>query len=66
MIVDPIVEELHRQREAYMERFNYDLDAIFRDIKAREAATPGPLLEPPSYKEGEPVMQRWARVAGGR
>jgi hypothetical protein len=46
MIIDPIVEQLHKQREEYMERFHYDLDAVVRDIKMREAANPAPLLEP--------------------
>jgi hypothetical protein len=48
MVTDPIVERLHKQREEYMERFRYDFDAIVLDIKAREAANPGPLLQPPS------------------
>jgi hypothetical protein len=33
---DPIVAEVRRVREEYAARFNYDLDAIFRDIKERE------------------------------
>jgi hypothetical protein len=33
---DPIVEEVRRAREAHAARFNYDLDAIFKDIKERE------------------------------
>lgn len=33
---DPIVDEVRRVREAYAARFNYDLDAIFQDIKERE------------------------------
>jgi hypothetical protein len=33
---DPIVDEVRRVREAHAARFNYDLDAIFQDIKARE------------------------------
>jgi hypothetical protein len=33
---DPIVEEVRRAREAYLRQFNYDLEAIFRDLKARE------------------------------
>jgi hypothetical protein len=33
---DPIVDEVRRVRYAYAARFNYDLDAIFRDIKERE------------------------------
>lgn len=33
---DPIVDEIHKVREAYLERFNYDMDAIYRDLKERE------------------------------
>jgi hypothetical protein len=32
---DPIVEEVRRVREAYAARFNYDLEAIFQDLKRR-------------------------------
>ena len=33
---DPIVEEVRRARDAYAARFNYDLRAIFRDLKEQE------------------------------
>lgn len=33
---DPIVDEVRRIRDAHAARFNYDLDAIYRDIKERE------------------------------
>ena len=33
---DPIVDEIRRARDAYAARFNYDLRAIFRDLKDRE------------------------------
>ena len=33
---DPIVDEVRRIRDAHAARFNYDLDAIFRDIKEQE------------------------------
>jgi hypothetical protein len=33
---DPIVEEVRKARDAYAKRFNYDLDAIYRDLKAKE------------------------------
>ena len=62
MINDPVVEQIHKRREEYMERFHYDLDAIVRDIKEREAATPGPLLPSPSTPPPEPPFQR-GRVA---
>lgn len=33
---DPIVDEVRGVRDAHAARFNYDLDAIFQDIKERE------------------------------
>ena len=33
---DPIVDEFRRIRDAHAARFNYDLDAIFQDVKERE------------------------------
>jgi hypothetical protein len=34
---DTIIEEIHRVREAYARRFDYDLNAMFRDIQAKQA-----------------------------
>lgn len=36
---DAIVDEIRQVRDAYAARFNFDLDAIYRDIKARERST---------------------------
>ena len=33
---DPIVDEVRRIKNELAARFNYDLDAIFQDIKERE------------------------------
>ena len=33
---DPIVAEIHANREAYAKSFNYDLDAIANDILKRQ------------------------------
>ena len=33
---DPILDEIRKFRDEYAARFNYDLDAIFRDIKEQE------------------------------
>ena len=33
---DPIVEEVRRIRDAHAAMFDYDLDAIFQDIKEQE------------------------------
>ena len=36
---DPIIAELRAIREAYAARFDYDVDAMFRDIRARQEAS---------------------------
>jgi hypothetical protein len=61
MINDPIVERLHKRREEYMERFQYDFDAIVRDIKSREAEFRTPLLEPPDIPDRAPRRSSFAR-----
>jgi hypothetical protein len=66
MIIDPVVEQLHKQREEYMERFQYDLDAVIRDIKSREESSPSPLLEPPPTSPPGPRPHRSARFTGRR
>jgi hypothetical protein len=33
---DPIVAEVRKIRDAHAAKFNYDLDAIYRDIKSME------------------------------
>ncbi len=37
MWTDEIVEEIHRIREEYAKSFNYDLDAIFEDLRKKQA-----------------------------
>lgn len=34
---DPIVDEVRQYRDAYAKRFDYDLEAICRDIRAKQA-----------------------------
>lgn len=34
---DEIVEEIHQIREQYAKSFNHDLDAIFADLRKKEA-----------------------------
>ncbi|MDJ1179221.1 hypothetical protein PJF56_10120 [Roseofilum sp. BLCC_M91] len=33
---DEIVEEIHQIREAYAKSFNYDLNAIFEDLRKKQ------------------------------
>jgi hypothetical protein len=36
MAKDPILDALHKTRERYAARFKNDLNAIYRDLKAKE------------------------------
>ena len=47
---DPIVDEVRRARDAYAARFNYDLRAIFRDLKEQEKRSGRKLV---SYAEND-------------
>ncbi|MBI3469361.1 MAG: hypothetical protein HY000_40685 [Planctomycetes bacterium] len=38
MLHDPIVEEVRKARDEYAKRFNYDLDAICRDLQMKQQA----------------------------
>jgi hypothetical protein len=58
---DPIVEEVRRIRDAHAARFNYDLDAIFADIKAREKQSglvfvSGVARQPAPEQSHQPIM----------
>ena len=48
---DPIVEEIRKGREEHAAKFNYDLDAIVRDIRSREGKDGRPVVTlPPKLK----------------
>ena len=34
---DPIIEEIHKYREEYAKKFNYDIEAMFRDIQSKQS-----------------------------
>jgi hypothetical protein len=36
MVNDPIVAEVRRIRQEHAAKFNYDLEAIYRDLKTRQ------------------------------
>ncbi len=44
---DPIVEETRKIREKYAASLGHDLDAIFRDIKEREAKSNKKIVSSP-------------------
>jgi hypothetical protein len=48
---DPIVDEVRKVRDAYAKQFNYDLDAIFQDLKAKERRSGRRVVPCPSKRE---------------
>lgn len=44
---DPIIEELHQIRDEQAKKFNYDLRAIFNDLKEQEKRNAGRVVSLP-------------------
>jgi hypothetical protein len=55
MIVDPIVEEVRKHREAYAKRFNYDLAAICRDLRKQQKASGEKVVSLPPKRLKKPA-----------
>ena len=47
---DPIVEEVRKIREKHAAKFNYDLDAICRDLKKQERKSERKVVSLPAKK----------------
>jgi len=55
---DEILEEIHKYREEYARSFNYDLKAIFEDLRKKQNAHPEkivklPIKRRPNNQSGE-------------
>lgn len=61
MWTDEIVEEIHQIREEYAKSFNYDLDAMFADLRKKEAES-GREVVTLSRKSGLTTL--WSRRTG--
>lgn len=51
MTKDPIVAQVRKVRDAYAKKFNYDLDAIYQDLKEWEKQTGHTYDLPPKAKK---------------
>ena len=52
---DPIVAEVHRTREKLAAEFNFDVKAIFADLRKRQASLGARLV--PQKKRAEPTAE---------
>jgi hypothetical protein len=60
---DPIVDEVRRVRDAHAAMFNYDLDAIFLDIKEQEKKSGLKFVSYPPRRIGPNKAQQPAGAA---
>ncbi|HET7462923.1 MAG TPA: hypothetical protein VFJ82_16840 [Longimicrobium sp.] len=51
---DAIMEEIYRERDEHAARFNYDLEAIWRDLKERERRSDRPRVSLADRKRSQP------------
>jgi len=60
---DPIVEEVRQARDAYAKGFNYDLDAIYRALKAKECQNKQRVVPSPPKRQKAPDQQNGVKSA---
>jgi hypothetical protein len=46
-IIDPIIAEVRKAREAYAEKFKFDIRAMCRDLKKRQALNVNKVISMP-------------------
>ncbi|GBL12475.1 hypothetical protein MSj_03992 [Microcystis aeruginosa Sj] len=51
MYKDEIVEEIHKYREEYAKSFNYDLKAIFDDLREKQIASGRKVIKLPIKRQ---------------
>ena len=57
MMIDPIVEEIRKIRQAHAAKFGFDLDSIFEDFQAKERES-GRKTVSRSPKPAKPALPR--------
>lgn len=62
---DPIVDEVRRVRDAYAARFNYDLRAIFRDLKEQEKRSGRKVVSCPAESESSKALPSIGHASAG-
>lgn len=61
--IDPIVEEIRKEREEYAAKFDFDLEKIFLDLKRLEQEDDGPYVSfsREDRESSEPPRRRGSR-----
>jgi hypothetical protein len=61
---DPIVAEVRRIREELSAKFNFDVSAIFADLRTRQASAGDRLIRVGSDRKAEPTVATERSTAG--
>jgi len=51
---DEFIEEVRRIRDGYVAKFDYDLNAIFADLKTQESASSRPIEDLAAKRKKQP------------
>ena len=62
---DPIVQKIRRERETYAAKFNYDLEAIVKDIKRQEQESGREFVTPASKRRAAETEEKQLQTAQG-
>lgn len=54
MLQDPIIEEIHRIREEYARKFDFNIDAICKDLQAKQTENEHRLVSFPGRPSANP------------
>ena len=63
MWTDPIVEEIRREREAYAARFNFDIEAICRDLQRQEQESGREIVTLPPKRRANEAEEKQPQTA---
>jgi hypothetical protein len=58
MYKDEILEEIHKYREEYAKSFNYDLKAMFEDLRKKQIARGRKVVKLPIKHQSEVISAR--------
>ena len=63
MWTDPIVEEIRYEREAYAAKFNFDIEAICRDLQRQERESGREIVTLPSKRRAADAEEKQLQTA---
>jgi hypothetical protein len=58
MLKDEIIEEIHALREEYAKSFDYDLDAIFNDLRHKQNAHKQRVVKLPIHRKFNKSLEK--------